>query len=115
MGTRQYWAWSRRTAHCLQFSARKVKPWPGPLVTADLAWDRWAREEALRARSHVSPLALSSPWSIGEPRCVAALLQPLLSRPRAETPSLPGASHGERRRRGRRKDRRGGRSRGGLF
>lgn len=34
----------------------------------------------------------------------------------AESPSLPGASHAERRRRGRRrKDRRGGRSRGGLF
>lgn len=82
-------------------SARKVKI----LVTKDLVWDRWARGHS--GLAVMSPLLLSLVPGVWESLAVSQpLLQPLLSRPRADPPSLPGASHGERRRRG------GGRTRG---
>lgn len=86
-------------------SARKVKAWLETVVTKDLVWDRWARGHS--GLAVMSPLLLSLVPGVWESLAVSQpLLQPLLSRPRADPPSLPGASHGERRRRG------GGKTRG---
>lgn len=96
--------------------ARKVKAWPGTHSGSGSCLGM----ETCGVSNHKPPLIQFSPGSKDKPRYAASLLQhptppPPRTRPRAELPSLPGASHGERRRRGRRKDRRGGRSRGGLF